>query len=159
MRCRVFVWIVVLNIFCYTMHSILRPVIGHTFSISRQVLKRIKSVEVVNGDVCDSPWLRQAKIHRNPDSSVLLPTKTSPEGDTPTCWTEMEFKRGSTNKGLSFARGLDASIDEIIRPKHAGSSTGSAVASCRAVHRPSECVRHAATNARAANNPITLAHR
>ena len=79
------------------------PIVCDTPTVARQVVERIQSVEVIDGDLCDGLWFGQAQIDRNAAATLFIDLLASPERHTATRWTEVELKGLAPGKWLSLS--------------------------------------------------------
>jgi hypothetical protein len=70
----------------------LEPVVGNAPTVSRQVIKCVQSVEVVNGNLPYSFGFRKAQVDGNPATPLLIRLLSTPEGHASADRTEVKLE-------------------------------------------------------------------
>src|SRR5262245_8318717 len=104
------------------------PIVCDTPSVSRQVIKAVETVEMVDGQPRYCLRFRQPHIHGDATAPFLVRLQRAPIGDTAAIGTEMEFERLAADVGFGRTGDLDALILVVVGPQHAIAPTHGAIA-------------------------------
>src|SRR4029077_8048945 len=96
--------------------------------------------------------LRQAQVHGDPETSLLILLQSAPDGYAAANWTEVKLESLAPNIRLRLTRDLDAFIFVVVRPEHAVAPACRAVAGGRTVRLPFKLPSHRATETGSLNH-------
>ena len=101
----------------------------HAAAVAGQVIKGVKAVEVVDGNLRHRfGILGQPQVHRDAPAALLVGAQRAPVGHAAAAGAEVEAQRLAAHIGLRGARNLDAISLKGVGPQRAVAAAGGAVA-------------------------------
>ena len=112
----------------------LEPKVSNAAAVTRQIIERVKAIEMIDGEVSNLFWRREPEIDRDTAAPVRFEAQAPPTKHATARRAEADFKYrisfACTRIGSARTRDADALAFVVISPERAIAATKSAVA-CR----------------------------
>jgi hypothetical protein len=119
------------------LHS-LKPIVRDTSSVSRQVLERVKAIEMIDRHMFDGLRFRQSQIHRNSATPLLAARYRPPKNDTTTGRAKVELDGLTPHIKLRGTLNMDSLAFIVIGPQRTVAPTHRTVTCRRPFWHPLE---------------------